>query len=324
MAKDVFICFATEDGSLAARVCELLERRRVSCWTAPRDVQPGAAWDEAILHAIDASRAMVLILSSHANDSVFVKGEVNRAFAQGKAIFTFRAVDVMPAGALELYLARNHWMDGFPPPLEEKVGRLASAVHELLGRAALSPHTAVEQPVSESHATRVSARRGPRGLVVALGAAAALTVALVLLLRPLDLGVVGPPTALAPLASFVSSGSAAWVGRWDQAFAGAGGSAFGGVIEFTVLDGGTVEGWYESRNLQRRYLGSLRGTANASGELEGTWSNELGQEGRFLLRLDPGGRSFSGTYALGDQSPASSPGNTWSGTKRDADRPTGQ
>src|ERR1700674_5582373 len=130
--KDVFISHATEDQSRAAEVCQLLEARGIHCWIAPRDVAPGAVWDQTIVRAIDSCRTFLLILSAKANDSPVVNNEVNRAFAQRKAIFTFRVEDVRPSGSLEFYLARHHWMDGFPPPLDKKVDALAAAIREVV------------------------------------------------------------------------------------------------------------------------------------------------------------------------------------------------
>jgi len=130
----VIISYSTDDEVFANQVREILERCGIACWIAPRDVAPGAAWDEAILDAIETTRAMVLILSEHANASPFVENEVNRAFARNKTIFTFRAHDVEPGKSLEFYLARHHWLDGFPPPVQEKAIRLANAIAALLSR----------------------------------------------------------------------------------------------------------------------------------------------------------------------------------------------
>ena len=139
MSTDVFISYSTEDQNYADAVCEVLERSGVRCWIAPRDVMPGAEWDESILEAIEKAQVFVLILSARANESPFVKTEVNRAFANRKTIVTFRVEDVLPGRSLELYLARHHWTDGFPPPLAARVDRLAAAVQALLGN---SPSTA--------------------------------------------------------------------------------------------------------------------------------------------------------------------------------------
>ena len=134
MTKAVFVSHATEDQTIAADVCAMLEARGITCWIAPRDVAPGAQWDDAIVDAIQSSRAFVLILSAAANESSYVKNEVNHAFAAKKPIFTFRIEDVPPGKSLGFYLARHHWMDGFPPPIDDKVDRLAVSINALLGR----------------------------------------------------------------------------------------------------------------------------------------------------------------------------------------------
>lgn len=163
MPKDVFISYSNEDKSLADRLCQLLEQRGVACWIAPRDIHAGAAFDEAILDAIDATHAMVLVLSAQANKSPFVKGEVNRAFTKGNTIFTFRIQDVLPSRALELYLARQQWTDGFTPPLEATADRLAASIRALLGRSTPAvPAAPQEDPRSEASATTPAPGTAPQ------------------------------------------------------------------------------------------------------------------------------------------------------------------
>ncbi len=132
MTRDVFISHAGDDASVAGEVCALLEKRGLKCWMAPRDVAAGSEWDEAILDAIETSRVFLLILSKSANDSAYVKNEVNRAFSERKPIVTFRIEDVMPGRSLQLYLARHHWTDAFPPPLAARVETLATSITALL------------------------------------------------------------------------------------------------------------------------------------------------------------------------------------------------
>ena len=48
----LFISHANDDQAIALEVCALLERQGIRCWIAPRDVAPGAVWDEAIVDAI--------------------------------------------------------------------------------------------------------------------------------------------------------------------------------------------------------------------------------------------------------------------------------
>ncbi len=161
MTRDVFISHAGDDASVAIEVCALLEARGLKCWMAPRDVAAGSVWDEAILDAIETSRVFLLILSRSANQSQFVKNEVNRAFSQSKPIVTFRLEDVAPGRSLELYLARHHWTDAFPPPLSTKVETLATSITALLDTGATSTTAttvSVAPSATQSLASRLLAR----------------------------------------------------------------------------------------------------------------------------------------------------------------------
>jgi hypothetical protein len=150
MGKDVFISYSKQDISTATMVCSKLETRGITCWIAPRDITPGVDFDEAILDGIDDSNSLLLILSSASNTSRFVQSEVNRAFSKGKSIFTFLIDDILPSRQLELYLARQQWLDGFSPPIEQKIDRLANAVLSLMGLADSNNILNQQQPLNNS------------------------------------------------------------------------------------------------------------------------------------------------------------------------------
>ncbi len=155
----LFISYASTDQAVAMEVCALLEAQGVACWIAPRDVSPGAVWDEAILDAIGASGAFLLVLTAGANESPYVKNELNHAFAAKKPIFTFRVEDVQPSKSLSFYLARHHWTDGFTGPLPETVPQVAAAVTALLG--AQPGVAAVAPPRTSRPAPKPRTRRLP-------------------------------------------------------------------------------------------------------------------------------------------------------------------
>lgn len=161
MAQDVFVSHASDDHAVAMQVCELLEQRGVRCWIAPRNVSAGAVWDEAILDAIEGAGVFLLILTARANESAFVKNEVNRAFADGKPIITFRVEDVMPGRSLQLYLARHHWTDAFPPPVEPHLDQLATSIGKLLNSAAEDSTTSAPSKPAASETIRKESPRPP-------------------------------------------------------------------------------------------------------------------------------------------------------------------
>src|SRR5260370_13840251 len=104
MAHDVFVSHAEEDKLAANTACTILESEGISCWIAPRDIRPGARWEQAIMDAISASRVMVLVFSEDANRSDHVQREVRSAFENGITVIPFRLRNTKPTFILEYYL----------------------------------------------------------------------------------------------------------------------------------------------------------------------------------------------------------------------------
>ena len=86
---DVFISYAQLDKPIADAVCAKLESRHIRCWIAPRNVPPGKNFPEAIIDAIEESKVVTLIFSSHANNSPHVPREVTKAVNKGCIIVPF-------------------------------------------------------------------------------------------------------------------------------------------------------------------------------------------------------------------------------------------
>jgi TIR domain len=129
---DVFVSHATTDASVARAVCEALEGSGLSCWLAPRDVEPGKSWPVAIVEGIGASRVLLVILSSHSNESQEVLREVEQASRMRKHLLAIRIEDTGPAGGLGYFLNQTQWLDAFPPPLQPRLAKLVHAVRSLL------------------------------------------------------------------------------------------------------------------------------------------------------------------------------------------------
>ena len=111
MAHDVFISYSTHDKLTADAICSIFEANGIRCWIAPRDILPGMDWGESIIDAINASRVMVLILSSSSNTSDQVKREVERAVHKSIVIIPFRIENVQLSKSLEYQLSLTHWLD---------------------------------------------------------------------------------------------------------------------------------------------------------------------------------------------------------------------
>jgi hypothetical protein len=132
MTRDVFISYATEDKPTADAVCHRLEAEGIRCWIAPRDLPPGADFPERLVEAIRRSRIMVVVFSSHANASRYVKLEVYQAFERELTTIPFRIEQVEPGPGLELHLRMIHWLDALTPPLESHLEELTARVRQIL------------------------------------------------------------------------------------------------------------------------------------------------------------------------------------------------
>ena len=146
--RHIFISYAHADKHVAVSICTTLEANGIRCWIAPRDVLPGTEYAEAIIGAIKASRAMVLVLSNQSNQSPQVKREVERAASRALPIVPFRIEEVRLSESLEYYLSDHHWLDAFPPPIENHIRRLADtlrAISEKLQEPSQTPAVTAAQ-----------------------------------------------------------------------------------------------------------------------------------------------------------------------------------
>jgi Flp pilus assembly protein TadD len=134
MAHDVFVSYASGDKTIADAVCGTLEANGVRCWIAPRDVEPGMAYGESIIEAIQGCRVMVLVFSSRANVSVHIPKELERAVSTGASVIPLRIEDVKPGKSLDYFIGNVHWLDALKPPLDAHLQRLAKNVKTILSR----------------------------------------------------------------------------------------------------------------------------------------------------------------------------------------------
>ncbi|MBN1195578.1 MAG: toll/interleukin-1 receptor domain-containing protein [Methanomicrobiaceae archaeon] len=125
---DVFISYSSKDKPVGDAVCAGLEAHGIRCWIAPRDVEPGENFPDAIIQAIEQSRVMVLIFSSSSNNSPHVIRELTKAFTSGLIIIPFRIEDVPLSRSMEYLIGLPHWLDAVTPPLQEHISDLARSV----------------------------------------------------------------------------------------------------------------------------------------------------------------------------------------------------
>ncbi|NJD60372.1 MAG: hypothetical protein C3F13_17970 [Anaerolineales bacterium] len=124
----VFVSHSSHDKSEADLLVSGLESRGIQCWIAPRNIQPGTPYPEAIIRALNICRTMVVIFSEAANESDQVMQEVERAVSKKLTIIPIRIENILPTGSLELMLSSRHWLDAYQSPIENHFDALAKSI----------------------------------------------------------------------------------------------------------------------------------------------------------------------------------------------------
>jgi hypothetical protein len=81
---DIFISYVEEDSSFAIEIAQAMENRGFSAWYYERDSVPGPSYLRQTGEAIEACRAVILLISSHALGSYQVTREIVRAYESNK------------------------------------------------------------------------------------------------------------------------------------------------------------------------------------------------------------------------------------------------
>ncbi len=108
MGRDVFLSYSSEDKTQADAVCAALEARGFSVWIAPRDIPPGANRAGSTAEAIGGAKALVLILSSAANNSAQVLREVQQAISREATVVPFQIEAIRPIRPWPIASARRN------------------------------------------------------------------------------------------------------------------------------------------------------------------------------------------------------------------------
>lgn len=130
-ATQLFISHHSSKLPVALELEKSLAKYGVTCWLAPRDVEPGEAFDMAIKRAIDESCATLLLFCSKSDKSPHVKRELILADSSRKAIIPVRLEELAP-DELAYHLASSQWIDWLEQR-ESTIERVAAKAHQLAG-----------------------------------------------------------------------------------------------------------------------------------------------------------------------------------------------
>ncbi|MEO6080495.1 MAG: TIR domain-containing protein [Steroidobacteraceae bacterium] len=128
-APTVFISYASQDAALANAVVVAVEQSGITCWIAPRDVEPGALYADEIIRAINDCIVVVVVLSAQSIASHHVGKELERASSKRRRIIALRTDTTALPRAFEYFLSESQWIDVGTGGIEPAAAKLAEAIH---------------------------------------------------------------------------------------------------------------------------------------------------------------------------------------------------
>jgi adenylate cyclase len=173
----VFVSYASPDAAVAGALVESLERHKIECWIAPRDVKAGALYADAIVRAISNAKALVLVLSENAIGSSHVGKEVERASSKKRPIIALRIDNAPLTPALEYFLSESQWIEAQAENKEPAYASLIDAIREP-DRAAPGINPAVTPSAGTASAAHPRSHRQRMLLTAGLAVAAVAIAAL--------------------------------------------------------------------------------------------------------------------------------------------------
>lgn len=126
---DAFISYSSKEMKVAKRICDLLEKKGIICWMAPRDIMCGSHWAGSIAQALRNAKTMILIFSKNANESENVMREVAIASNYKISISTVKIDSTIPSDNMEYFLAISQWLDASKLSYKRAIEELAVTIH---------------------------------------------------------------------------------------------------------------------------------------------------------------------------------------------------
>lgn len=125
---DVFLIHASRDLELAARLVADLEKKKMRCFIAPRDLTVGGLFPATIAAAAKNSRSIVLVLTGNAIASVELAREAEMATRLALPLIALRVDGCLAAGELALFLTDPQWIDVSANLTSQDVDRIERAL----------------------------------------------------------------------------------------------------------------------------------------------------------------------------------------------------
>lgn len=133
-----FISHSSVDSKVANLICEYLEKKELSCWIAPRNIDTGNDYGSEIISGLEKSQSVLLLLSENSNKSEHVLREIERAAAKCLPIIVIELEHVNKLNkSFEYFISQRQWLSCYS---ENGLFNLKPYVYESIYKA-IKTHT---------------------------------------------------------------------------------------------------------------------------------------------------------------------------------------
>ena len=159
---DVFISYSSKDIDTAEMIRQILESNKIPCWIAPRNIPGGSNYAQEIPVAIRNCRVFLLILSSNAQSSIWVRRELDRAVNCQKTIIPFMIEDFPIGDVFDFYLTGYQRYEAFEKTTEA-IQQLIQRIQAILGTDTASKGSSTQIPsasvIQSSAKNRITSKK---------------------------------------------------------------------------------------------------------------------------------------------------------------------
>ncbi len=162
---DVFISYKSEEYTEASWVKSVLEENGLTCWMAPASIPGGSSYADEIEDAIKKCGVFVLILSQRAQESKWVKKELDMALNQEKVILPFMIENCRLQKAFNLYLTDVQRYDAYSSKAKA-MDAMIDRINGVLGNH--SPASMIEKEFTAHKNAEVKTKHYLRAIALVL------------------------------------------------------------------------------------------------------------------------------------------------------------
>ena len=153
---DVFISYSSKEYEDAFQISSVLRKNGISTWLAPDSIPGGSNYTKEIPHAIKNCKALLLVLSNNAQDSIWVSAEVETAFKNGKIIIPFLIENCPMKDDFDFLLSRSQRITAY----EKKADALNTLVRRVKSIVGVEDKQTAADDVKETK-NQVCGRNNP-------------------------------------------------------------------------------------------------------------------------------------------------------------------